>query len=403
MTAILHKLFEVALVRVAPGLLNVISIVLLGRYLDHMAYGRFSTGLATTALAVVLITGPVRFSIVPRLAGFAARGTAQVFERGTLTMLLAAVAVILVPGVLISTLGGAEAAWTALAVSTALFGGWQPVLQARLQFWRFGLASWVNALVILAATWVFVARAPTTEAAVWAYSTGNLLGFLCGWVLCGAPLPGPVDRALLRSMLGVGTTFTLSNLAESGLYLGTRYVVLWFGSPEFLGIFSYAVDIAQRSVGVVINVASFAIVPRAYSFSAGGDSRKFLKYLRRGGGGALVVSLLVLAGMYGLQSFGWLAGLSGMGLSFDLFCVVSVAIVINRLKKMVLDPIAVDANAHLGVLLAYIMVAPFSILISIWCAQNFMESYIAYIYLMSYVFVALLTAAFVFQKRDKRI
>lgn len=393
MKAAIFRSAEILLVRIAPGAIQLLSIIVVGRLLTPESYGVFSTGLASAAFFAVLVTGPIRFAIVPKRATYEVRGEAHSFERHTLFLLLIAAGAILVTGalaVLVEALN--DASWIVLTVSSALYAGWLPILRARLQFWWYGVAALTNAVLLIALVYFFVAQQPSVSAAVWAFALSNAGGFLVGWLLCEAPLPRLPGRDVLRSILGVGSSFTVSNAAENGLYLGTRYTILWFGSAEFLGIFSFAVDIAQRSVGVAINIASFAIVPLSYKIAAGGDKGAFYTLLKRGMLLSAAASLVTFFVVIGLEFSGVLDWATKGKFSLIAFSLVSVAIIVNRLKKMVLDTVAVNVGAYLTIPVAYAVVVPIATGLSIFVTYIGSEHAILAIYPVAYILVAALTA-----------
>lgn len=387
---------EVTFARVAPGVFNLLSIVLLGRYLEVGSYGIFSTSLATIALIALVVAGPVRFSIIPQRATYEAKGEEQNFEQGALSLLLLTSFSIGFLGLALWFSGIVQIAWVALAIASSLSDGWMPVLRARLQFWRYGFVAWTKSIVILLLIYFLVAIHPTSSNALWAYALGNAFGFLVGWILSGARLPGRIERMQLKAMLSVGSSFTLSKFAENGLFLGTRYIILWLGSAEFLGLFTYAIDLVQRSVGVVINVLSFAIVPRAYKLSALKGTKELFAYLRKSGMLGASMSVIVFLPIFLLHILGVLETLLGRPLPLTVFTLVSVAVVTNRLKRMVVDPIAVALRSHLTIPAAYILIAPFSLGLSAWLAYQGQEDVITYIYPASYLFVACLAAFLVY-------
>ncbi len=397
-----NSVAEIGLARIVPGFLQLISISLLGRFLPASDFGVFSTGLATAGFAAIVLAGPVLHSIVPRHAAHAALGRSRTFERNALFLLLLAALGLSGAGGLLAWTGRLDASWALLAAGAALYNGWLPVLQARLQFWRYGVAALTNAALLLVLIQTSVSAAPSVSAAVWAFALSNTAGFLAGWVLCGAPLPRPPGRDMLRSMAGVGTSFTASNIAENGIYLGTRYAILWFGSAEFLGLFSLAVDLAQRSVGVVINIASFAIVPRAYKLAATGRREVFRMLLLRGAAVALVLSLSVFGIFAGFEAVGWNERLLGGTFSLPAFGAVSIAVVANRLKKMVLDPFAVETGRHAAIPISYAVAAPLSIGVSLLAAGMGAEGAILATYPAAYLLVAALLGATVTRRGGRQ-
>ncbi len=398
MSGFITKVAEVLFARVAPGVFNLASIILVGRYLEVGDYGVFSTALATITFLALLIVGPVRLSIIPRRASHEAKGTAHAFERGVLSLLLLAVAGLVSVGGALWLSDMVPLAWVAMAGASALFGGWMPVLNARLQFWRYGLATWGSALGTITFIYFFVSVAPTPLNALWAYVVGNMIGFIIAWVACGVPMPGRFEREQVISMLGVGSSFTLSNLAENGLFLGVRYIILWLGSDEFFGLFIYAIDLAQRSVGVVINILAFAIVPKAYKISAYEGIKELVPFLKRGSLAGLALAVAVFVSIHILSALDWLDTILGKPVPLVIFSAVSVAVITNRLKKMVIDPIAVSMQSHLAIPVAYILVAPVAMGLSVWSASQGNETLITYIYPGAYICVACLTMTLVYYK-----
>jgi len=389
----IRQIPEILFSRVAPGVINVTSIVLLGQTLETGPYGQFSTGLATTAVAVVLAIGPVLHAIVPRHALSVEAGEAKAFEKGVLSLLLVLSAAIATLGITAAAFDWFAVEWALLAGSIALFSGWQPILRARLQFWRFGIMAMANAGVILGLILLSLSSDPDALSAARAFAIGNACGFATGWMLCGAPLPGRVTPDLKRGILGVGTNLTLSNMAENSLLLGMRYVILWFGSPEFLGAFSFALDIAQRSVGVVISITSFVLVPRAYRLGAKGASQKMTSHLLQGAVLSGAVAILVYLGFLGLDASGWSEAVFGPTFSILVFSAICPAIVLNQIKKMAIDPIAIHRGKDRAILTSYLLVAPWAVGTALWATLSGLETAILLICPLAYAAVGALTLA----------
>lgn len=392
---------EVVFARVAPGVVTLGSFILVGRYLDAADYGFFSTTLATIALITLVFTGPIRYSVVPRRAKYEVVGEEVAFERGALSLLLFAVIILGCLGLVLWFVNIVEMAWLVLIVSSALFGGWLPVLRARQQFWRYGFTALTNAIATIFCIYLFVSVNPTPLSALWSYGIGNALGFFVGWVACGVPLPGRVGRSQLGVMLGLGSSLTLSNLSENGLFLGARYVVLWLGSSEFLGLFTYVIDLAQRSVGVIINILAFAVVPQAYKKTIFEGARAMYAFLNKAVLKGVFFSLAILFAIFLLDALGWLGLLLGREIPMSFFFPISIAVITNRLKKMAIDPVAVDLRLHAVIPLAYLVTTPFAIGSIAWLAKLGLEKEIVLAYTFSYVCVAAITGAVICRKKSK--
>ena len=389
------KIIEVIVGRVAPGFVNLVSILLVGRYLSAAEYGAFSITLATTALVAICITGPTRFAIVPRRAVYEAQGKGRDFERGILSLLILSISCLAIVGAILWGLGAVKFIWVALAVGSALFDGWLPVLQARMQFWRYGAAAWTRAGAIVIFLYITLAQEPTASSALWAYLLGNLAGVTAGWILSGCPLPGKFRGEMLRSTIGLGSSLTVANISESLLSLGMRYLVLWFGTPEFLGLFTYALDVAQRSVGVVVNVVAFAVVPKAYQTSANIGRQAMQAYLIKVGTLAITMAILLVLLVLLFNAVGWLQHWLGMALPGLIFGGVATGVIMNRLKKLVLDPIAINFNSHGSIPMGYTIVAPIAAVCVAWLLQANHDVFVSVIFAASYLGVAAITGTLV--------
>lgn len=356
------RLVEIFAARVAPGIINIVSLLAVADFLLVGQYGQFSLVLASCSAVAALSTGPIFHAIVPLYAVFSMKGAGNRYDSQIFGALFVAVGSFSTFGMGLVSFGLIELPWLLLYSSLALFTASQPILRARLQFWRYGMAGLTQALITLTLVLWAVSASPSVPTGIWAYVFGYFAGFVVGWLLCGAPVPRWPDRAMLRSSAGVGISFTVSSFSETALILGVRYSIMLFGNPQLLGLFSLCVDLAQRTVGVVINVASFAVVPRAYKSAAQGNSSVFRASLLRGaavsGGLAAVLfgALAVLdrTGVVLMNSRGVFSGVA--------FAAVSFAVVIDRLKKMVLDPLLVHSGRASSIPICYMIVAPLSII-----------------------------------------
>ncbi|MFB9146800.1 lipopolysaccharide biosynthesis protein [Halomonas alkalicola] len=384
---------EVMFARVLPGALNLLVIILVGRYLSAVEYGQFSLLLATITLFVSVVIGPIEQAIVPLHARQALAEGKGSFEGQLLGAIVFIVGVLGILTLGFVLLGLVQPAWLLLFLSSSFSRVFQPILRARLQFWSYGLAEIMKAAVALVFVVLFLRYTPDASTAVLLYAIGLFTGTVVGWILAGFPLPRLPNRAFFKNVIPVGTGLTSSTLAEALLFVGARYVIMLFGSPQFLGVFSFALDLAQRSVGVMINIASFAIIPRAYVKSAQGDDRVFRKMLVRGALTAGGMSLIVFTGIMGLEYFGIIAQYLGDGFSEFAFIAVSAAVVINRLKKLSVDPVLVSRGIIRAIPMAYIMVGPFSLLLISGALLLDSEALVLAIYAISYFLVALLTLA----------
>lgn len=384
---------ELLLARVLPGVLNLLTFVWIGRALTLADYGQFSLVLATITLAVSLSIGPIEHAILPLHATQAQQGRARAFESQVFGAALILVAFCAAPALGLFALGLLHPGWILLFAASALLGVALALMRARLDLLRYGVAASAKSASALGLVAILLPVTPNPATALTLYATAVLLGACVAWALLGCPCPRLPSRAFLAQALPLGAGLTLATLAESLLLVGTRYALALFGTPQLLGVFSLALDLAQRSVGVVINLASFALIPRAYAALAKGDTRQFRTTLTQGAlvSGGLALALLALVLL--LDHMGAWARHLGAGLDPLVFVAVSGAVIVNRLKKLSLDPALVQAGRVMAIPFAYLITAPPALSAMIWLLRIDRVVLIFALYPLAYLTVAALTAA----------
>lgn len=391
------RLIEVLFLRALPGAVNIAALLLLAGWLEATRYGLFSTALATCGLLTTVIFGPLKYAVVPRRAGLPDGAEGSAFDGAFAAAALCLSGFLAVIGSILGLLLPLEPALVALVVALGLFTSLQELLHARLRLWGYAAAAVGQALVLVLLLWLMVRPAPTLPAAFAAFAASYGAGALLAFLLAGAPrLRRPPSR-LLPELLGIGLPFTVSQLAEGGLYLGFRYLLLAFSSPATLAVFSLAVDLAQRLVGIVVSVASFAVVPRAYRAAAREGQAEFRRELQSGAVLAGAAAVLVMAGVLLAD---WL-GLAVAGELFvpGVFMLVSLALIINRLKKMVLDPVAVQGGVPNSIPAGYFVSAPLALALGFVCARLELYAGVYLAYLLGYALAGMVTLWLVRQAR----
>ncbi|MER8563027.1 hypothetical protein [Mesorhizobium sp. M0578] len=356
----LFKLVESLTIRVVPGLINLYTLFYLGHLLKPNEYGIFSTTIATVSFISTTIFGVATYSIMPVSAKMKASGLEREYVSSVLLVLailsIFAAVCALVVGVL--TTGNIVA--MTIIISFGLHTALQEILRSQLRLWAYGWSAIGQALSYQAIVMFLVAGDAKVEAALIAFSLSYLLGAIISFFFVDPlDLRRPRLSYLGRSLV-TGQAFVLSNLAENGLFVGVRYVVLMLGSHNQLGVFSFCVDLAQRSVGFLMNAASFVFVPRAFSHAATGGIREFRRGLLAGASVAVILAITLAAGIVIL----FFSGYAGKWLdnSFDpvSFLIVSGAVLINRTKKVVIDPFALRSNNTLKLTYGYMIGASVS-------------------------------------------
>jgi O-antigen/teichoic acid export membrane protein len=376
------QVFEALVLRSAPGILNVYALLLLSAYLSSRDYGLFSTALASSTLISNLAFGPIKLAVLPHRAISCSNGKGEAFDGAV----AGAALTIFVPSVsaalMIMPVAPQVSALLLLVVLLGLFTTLQEILHSKLHLWRFSGAALVQALTLVLITLTWLQDKPTLESVLWTYCAGYAFGSAASYLLAGKPQPTFPSKELLRRLLATGIPFTLSNLSESWLHLGFRYLLLARGSSSTLAIFSFSVDIAQRLIGIVISVASFAIVPRAYNVAASSGQRAFRKMLFSGAALASVVAFIMMFGVLAIARTGIIEALSTPIFVPSSFVIVSLALMTNRLKKLAIDPIAVECGRVHIILWGYLTAVPLALGLTAICLHFNFELGIYYSYLV---------------------
>lgn len=399
MKDIAGKFSQVILVRFLPGVLNVGTLLLIVEWLSTGQFGEYSTVVATTAFVANLVFGPLIFAIVPYHARFESEGQGKQFEAAVISTALVISTLFVAIGALVAVGGLTPIAYVAPGVTFGLYTIALEVLRARLRFWSFGLASIIQSLILLSGVLYYVARNPDAETALHVFSVSYLISFLFALALIGNIRLVRPNLALLGDSLSEGGKYTLSAGLEGSLTLSLRYMVLLLGSPQLLGAFSFALDFAQRVIGIFINILSFTVVPTAFK-THGYDRQQFESNLRRGAAYAATACVLALFATIIGSNFSWIPGIGSALFDPVSFILISLAVIVNRTKKITIDQVALrDGNA--GAILRGMMVAmPISLLVA-WGLHYVTSAFAEVAFLTGYLTASAATAYAAWQMRGR--
>ncbi len=337
------RLLEVFGLRAVPGLLNLTALLLVARWLPAGEYAVYSTVVATSGFVASLIFGPLTFGVVSQHATLAAKGLAQAYERSVAGATLALAAAVGLLGAGVAHLAGVSVAWVLPAVAFGVYTAVQEIPHARLRFWSYGAAALTQAVVLIGLLWALGGQPLSADRALacfgWSYAVASLMSLALSrtWRL-------GLDTALLAKTYARGGGYTLSVFTESGLYLGGRYLVAGLGTVADFATFSFCLDLAQRLVGFLISLAGFALVPRAFRQHAEG-SGSFLQPLLTGAAVSAVLAVISVAVVAIAESLPLTQDIIGGPFHLTTYVVISAAVVVNRMKKLVLDPLVLrDGN-----------------------------------------------------------
>ncbi|NEX92349.1 hypothetical protein [Caulobacter sp. 17J65-9] len=388
----LAKIAEVVVLRAAPGLLNVATLVSLGAWLGANNYGLFSTGLATTGLCANLIFGPVISSIVSEHAKIAALGNARAYESALVSTALLMACATTAATIPLIGIGLIPWSWAAPIATFGIYTALQEIPHARLKFWSFGAAALTQAGSFLVLAWAVVRPHPSIDAALLAFSASYGIAAVLSYALSGLPPIAWPKWRLMSGAITIGVPYTLSTVAENGLFLGIRYALLLTGATAHLSTFSYCVDISQRFAGFLISAISFRSVPEAFKAAQVSGADAFHKELTRGAVFAIALATPAVGIVLVLNSF-W-PKILGTGSLFNagLFAITSAAIIVNRTKKLSLDPIALRGQQASSVVAGYLMGAFAALALTALALRSGNLYGVGFAYLAGYLTAALTTA-----------
>lgn len=383
------KIAEVLFARILPGLINISTLIQLADNLKDN-YGEFSTGFATATFLVIMGTGFILFAIIPVRARCLNDFEKKEFDRHILSLSIVISGFLAMVGIFAAIGNIYNLSWAGLVSILALYSCQMPVLRARLKLWHYGFTGLTASLTTYFLIAFLYSSKLTVENSVWAYAIGYAVGFLVGWMLGGLLRPCRIRFDSLKTLSGVGGSLTIANFGENSIYLGTRFVIFYYGTPAFLTEFSYAVDLAQRTAGLVINLISFAWVPRFYEASAL-SAKKAMLQISLAGVCAGTVAVVVAVVTASLSQVPFVGGLLGESFCIPCYILISIAVICNLVKKMVIDTALVNQGFVFAIPLGYFLVAPVVLILSLYSALAGNQEQILIVYPVGFFAVAVVT------------
>jgi hypothetical protein len=353
----IQQLANIVVARIVPGALNVLALLALASWLSRQSYGLASTYIATATTASDLLFGGVIYSTLVHYSENRARGRQERYESLHIANTLLLSAIIGATGLGIVWVGVFDWRLVAVTVAFGTYTSVQELSHARVQFYRFAIGSSAQSLAFLGLAYFVVRPVPTVEQALEAFAISYALGAAISVFLLRPRITSP-SLAGLKAAFSLGGMPALSNLGVNIFALGCRYILLAFGRRDALGIFAFSLDIAQRGVGIFINLATFALVPQALRDSEGADASKLWNLLRRGWAVAVAVSLVGAGGIIAIGATRLLGPLNRPiydPISFGLIC---IAVIAARSSKMLLSPVALRLRRTNVLLTPLFFIAP---------------------------------------------
>lgn len=356
MKEIAIKFAEVLVIRAVPGLLNLVALSILGEQLSTSNFGHYSTTVATATMIGSVITGPVVYGILPEFS----KGRGREEQSYYVELVSGLALIFLVAGAAAMAAVPRFAAATLAVVAPAAMTWLQELLRGELRNRAYGIVAGAQAACFVIAIMIPNHQADASKA-LWFYAGSNLVGTIVAYALLGWPVPRFTGFSLLGRTVRVGSMYTGSVMLESGLTVGIRYLIMILGTPHLLGVFSFCLDVSQRIIGFLVSLSSFLFVPRAYKLAQEKNDAAFLGELRRGafvGGASAIVALFIVLVA---RTVGLLPQHISVLLDPVIFIGTALAITLNRLKKISVDPVAMRYDRTYVIMLGYVIANPLTL------------------------------------------
>ena len=363
MKDVAEKFAQGLFVRLLPGLINVGVLLLIGEWLSAAQFGEYSTVIATAGFLASLLFGPLTFSIVPYHARFESDGRRDEYESSVIVTALAIGVLFILAGAFAVVAGLMPMAYVAPGAAFGLYTIALEILRARVRLWSYGLASLVQSAILLASVTFYMSQSRNASAALHSFTVSYGCAFVVALGLVGGVKLRRPDFSVFYNSVSEGGKYTVSVIIENGLLLGLRYMVSYLGSPQMLGAFSFGFDLAQRIVGITINITSFAVVPAAFKVHVSGG-QKFEKSLMQSALFAVAISLLVLVSTILVSNFDWIPGLGSALFNPATFAIISLGVIVNRFKKLTIDQVAMRNGNAISIPRGLMFAVPFALLLA---------------------------------------
>lgn len=351
--------------RAAPGLVNLLSILLLARKLSLEDYGIYSVLSATGLFVSSVVFGMLFFPVVAHYARYERSGRGELYVGTNIGLyLLFALGCCVIGGIASTTLE-LPFAPVAMAVILGLHSLLQEFTRAalRIVFFAFSDLLQAGAFLALVAFWITPETPPA--AVVYLLALSYAVASASNLVIFFDKLRPRLDFGVVREVLHTGAWLVVNNITENILTLGTRYVLLGMDQKAALGALSFAIDLAQRTIGFMVNIMSFLFVPRAFLAEHDGGGGSFRQEILRG---AVAAVAFGCAGMLFMAVFIQIPNplIDRAVLHAPVFFIAATAVVITRLRKLIVDPFAVRRNRTRNVVAANIAGGCLGVALTYW-------------------------------------
>lgn len=386
-----NRLAEVFFARILPGLISVWAFLTLADRLAIDTYGIFSTLLGSLALLSNMLYGPINLAIVPLFSTMPTEAGRIKFKGDVIGLGLLVATMIAIFGFAISLLYSEVLILLIVLIPMGLLTLSMGLLQAQLSFWKYGLISGSQSIIFAVLVFAYTSKETSYDTILLFYALSTAFSFLSSLAFIGLSKVSLPSCSQLKRVLLIGFGLTTGTLAESMFFMGYRYLLLFSGQTVLLGQFSFLVDLAQRTVVVAINIISFAVLPKAYKVANTMDLTKFVKLLRKGALVSLLLSLFIYLSIIVISNFKIFSIFNSEQFSAIYLLVVAMGLGVNRIRKIVIDPIAVQLRTPRFIPLSYLLSGPIFLFLAYLFLLYEIEAGFYISYLSGYIAAGLLT------------
>lgn len=386
------RLFEVLVLRVVPGLINLGVVGFLGHRLGAPLYGQYSTIVAGVGLASILAYGAFTHAVVSQFARFEREGRGEALRDSVVVLAILVTVGLASVGAVVAAGGLIGWSWIAPACALGAYTLVQELHHARMRFWSYGAASMAQSLALAGGAYLLVRSQPTVDAALNAFALSYIFGCLVSLALVRFTRPAGFSTKIALDLAKIGGPYTAGILAENGLFLGFRLLLAAFGQVHHLGVFSFCVDVAQRLVGFLVNIVTFTFAPQAFKNE---DALTFRRVLRVGSIISVALAVPAIAVVLVASNTGAMPGLASAAFDPLIFIIVALAVLVNRLRRLAVDSFALRMGKAAWIALGYVVAAPVAIVVAIGSIWLRIPLGVEGAYLAGYVGAAAITAALV--------
>ena len=345
---------KIGFARVLPGALNFGALYLSIQLLGTGKYGEFSITFGVISIVIQIIFGYLLHGLVPLINTDVNRQNVNGFALKFCLIFI----VISMP--LSFFLMWYDALYAMAVVLIAVYGAdltCLEIVRANSNFRLYGLIALTRSITLLVVIYLlWVVDLMTVNAFLGVYILGSamsILVFLCVYRPYEIIRPYlETSPDFLHSLFHLGLKGTLLNLFDNLLPLIFKIFIQTNFGDVGAAHFSSSVDVAKRFVGVIFNLTSFVGLVKVYDHfrqRQSDEARKYQLFLFN----YSMVAVLILVVTYALTFF---TGYSINIYSFEnqqiLFSCITLAILVQRSRKILIDPLLIINSKGYDILVA---------------------------------------------------